>query len=135
MAQQMVRDTPAAQQCAVSGAHAAAVARAQARLADSATYRGVADLFAALADPTRARLVHALVSDELCTCDLALLLGITESAVSQHLRVLRRLHVVRPRRSGKFVYYRLDDAHVAQLMRIGLAHQGHSEGVLLAEPA
>jgi ArsR family transcriptional regulator, lead/cadmium/zinc/bismuth-responsive transcriptional repressor len=71
--------------------------------------------------------VHALQHHELCTCDLAAVVGVTESGVSQHLRILRTLHVVKSRRAGKFVYYSLDDAHVALLMQLGLTHQGHAD--------
>jgi DNA-binding transcriptional ArsR family regulator len=89
-----------------------------------------------LPTPTRARIVHTLLRQDLCTCDLAAVLGITESAVSQHLRVLRMLRLVKHRRAGKLVYYSLDDAHVAQLVQIGLAHGGHSGDILdLGVPA
>jgi DNA-binding transcriptional ArsR family regulator len=113
--------------CLVRAVHPDQVALARARLAADETYRGVAQLFGALADPTRAKIVHALIRQELCTCDLAAIAGITESGVSQHLRILRALHVVQAHRSGKFVYYRLDDAHVALLMQLGLTHQGHTD--------
>lgn len=113
--------------CAARCIHPEVVASAQARLADGAIYRTVAELFGALADPTRAKLVHALVRHELCTCDLADVLGISESAVSQHLRILRALRLVKARRQGKFVFYTLDDAHVALLLQLGLTHAGHTE--------
>jgi DNA-binding transcriptional ArsR family regulator len=100
-----------------------------ARVADEGTYVRLAALFGALADPTRVRIVHMLLGAELCTCDLAGALGITDSAVSQHLRTLRSLQLVRSRRAGKFVYYTLDDAHVSLLIEIGLTHQQH-----VAEP-
>jgi len=88
----------------------------------------VAELFGALADPTRFALVHVLVHHELSTCDLAAIVGVSESAVSQHLRILRALRLVKARRAGKFVYYSLDDAHVAAILQMGLAHQGHDDG-------
>jgi DNA-binding transcriptional ArsR family regulator len=109
------------------------VAQARHLLADEGTYRGLADLFAALADTTRAKIVHTLVHQDLCTCDLAAVVGVSESAVSQHLRVLRSLRVVQSRRAGKFVYYSLKDAHVAQLLHVGLTHLGHEAAP--AEPA
>jgi DNA-binding transcriptional ArsR family regulator len=65
----------------------------------------------------------------LCTCDLAAVVGVTESCVSQHLRILRALRLVKSRRAGKFVYYSLDDAHIALLLQTGLTHQGHSDAV------
>jgi len=73
----------------VSCIHPKMVAQARTLLADEGTYRGLADLFAALADMTRARIVHMLARQALCTCDLAAVVDVSESAVSQHLRVLR----------------------------------------------
>ncbi len=113
--------------CELRCIHPEAVAHARASLADASVYAGLAELFGALAEPRRAALVHLLAQQELCTCDLAASLGLTASGVSQHLRILRALHIVRSPRVGKFVYYRLDDAHVAQLMRLGLTHLGHVE--------
>jgi ArsR family transcriptional regulator, lead/cadmium/zinc/bismuth-responsive transcriptional repressor len=110
----------------------AAVARATARLGAREQYARVAKLFGALADPTRARLVHALLQAELCTGDLAMVLSISDPAVSQHLRVLRRLRLVKSRRAGKFVYHSLDDDHVARLMAVGLTHAEHGAA---AQPA
>ncbi|HEV7126891.1 MAG TPA: metalloregulator ArsR/SmtB family transcription factor [Ktedonobacterales bacterium] len=108
--------------------HPERVAHARAGLAEESVYRGVADIFGALADPTRAKLIHLLLHQELCTCDLASVVGVSESAVSQHLRLLRALRLVKARRAGKFVYYTLDDAHVGLLMQLGLTHQGHGAG-------
>lgn len=90
---------------------------------DDADYVALARLFGALADPTRAKIVHLLMDQEWCTSDIAAVVGTSESGVSQHLRLLRTLRVVRSSRRGKFVYYRLDDAHVATLVRVGLSHQ------------
>ena len=113
--------------CGVRCVHTAEVARARALLADEDTYRGLADLFGSLADPTRAKIVHTLLHQELCTCDLAAVVGVTESCVSQHLRILRALRLVKSRRAGKFVYYSLDDAHIALLVQVGLTHLGHGD--------
>jgi ArsR family transcriptional regulator, lead/cadmium/zinc/bismuth-responsive transcriptional repressor len=121
--------------CAARCIHPDAVAAAQLRLADGSIYRAVADLFGALADPTRAKLVHVLIRHELCTCDLAAVLGISESGVSQHLRILRALRLVKARRQGKFVYYTLDDAHVALLLQLGLTHAGHTDMAEIAPVA
>ena len=73
------------------------------------------------------RIVHLLLHEEMCSCDLAMVVGVSESAVSQHLRVLRSLRLVRARRDGKVVFYTLDDKHVARLVQLGLAHLGHQE--------
>ena len=120
----------ALQGCDVRSIHPQDVVAVRDRLLPDDAYAGLADLFGALADPTRARIVHALLVQELCTCDLASLLGVTDSAVSQHLRVLRNLRLVRHRRAGRIVYYSLDDAHVAVLVGVGLTHQGHAPGSL-----
>lgn len=107
--------------------HPDAVARARSFLAGAATYQELGELFGALADPTRAKLVHALLHQELCSCDLAAVAGVSKSGASQHLRVLRSLRLVKARRAGKFVYYSLDDAHIALLLQVGLTHLGHGE--------
>src|SRR5579875_2398544 len=120
--------SPAVEMCAARCVHAAEVTRARALLAGEETYADLAALFGALADPTRAKIVHTLLRQELCTCDLAAVVGVSESGVSQHLRVLRSLRLVKARRAGKFVYYSLDDAHSAFLLQVGLAHQGHGSG-------
>ncbi len=95
-------------------------------LADEVTYIELSALFGALADATRVTLVHVLLRQELCTCDLAATLGVSESATSQHLRLLRALRLVRSRRVGKVVYNSLDDEHIKALIRVGLIHLGHT---------
>ena len=123
------RNRPGAELCAAQCVHAEAVGEAQSRLKNDGTYIGLAELFGALADATRAKIVHLLVHQELCTCDIAAAIGVTESCVSQHLRILRSLRLVRSRREGKFVYYTLDDAHVSLLVQVGLTHQGDDADV------
>ena len=82
----------------------------------------MAETFRALADSSRAKIVYSLLRQELCVCDLAAVVGLSESAVSQHLRVLRNLRLVRTRREGKLIYYQLDDAHVQALLDVSLSH-------------
>ncbi|MHB8510169.1 MAG: ArsR/SmtB family transcription factor [Candidatus Dormibacteria bacterium] len=111
--------------CEARCVHPDQVARARADLADPATYDHLGSLFSALADPNRARIVHTLLRHELCTCDLAGALDVSESVVSQHLRILRSLTLVKSRREGRVVYHRLDDDHVSALVRTALLHLGH----------
>lgn len=93
----------------------------------------VARLFAVLADPTRLRLLDALArADELCVCDLALVVGQSVSAVSHQLRLLRDRQVVVRRKAGRIVYYQLADAHVRRLLADALGHA--REGGIRAEP-
>ena len=121
-----------AEHCEVRCVHPETVARAQAALEDEATSIQLAELFGALADATRAKIIHTLARQELCTCDLAAVVDITDSGASQHLRVLRALRLVKSRRQGKYVYYRLEDAHVALLLQVGLTHQ--QDGTPSSEP-
>ena len=103
------------------------VARARAQLPLPVTVATLADTFRALGDPTRLRLVAALASEELCVCDLATLLGVSQSVVSHSLRTLRDLRLVRYRRAGKVAYYTLDDAHVVTLLAEGLRHAAEQD--------
>lgn len=82
----------------------------------------VGDLFQILASPTRLRIVEALVGRELCVCDLAAVAGVSESAVSHHLRSMRQMRIVAFRKEGRMAYYRLDDAHIEHLFDAGLEH-------------
>ena len=85
----------------------------------------LADLFSALSDPTRLRIISVLLDSELNVGDIAAQLTMTESAVSHQLRGLRQLRLVRSRKNGRQVYYALDDDHVAKLYRLGLDHVEH----------
>jgi ArsR family transcriptional regulator, lead/cadmium/zinc/bismuth-responsive transcriptional repressor len=87
------------------------------RLLVSSTVTAVADVFRLLGDATRVRLVDALSHGERCVCDLASLIGLTESAVSHQLRLLRAARLVRVRRAGRQAFYSLDDHHVLGLLR------------------
>jgi ArsR family transcriptional regulator, lead/cadmium/zinc/bismuth-responsive transcriptional repressor len=85
----------------------------------------LADLFGALSDPTRLRIVSVLLDGERNVGDLAAQLEMTESAVSHQLRGLRHMKLVRSRKNGRQVYYALDDDHVAKLYLLGLDHVEH----------
>jgi len=82
----------------------------------------LAETFKLLGDATRVRLLDALAHGELCVCELATLVGLSESAVSHQLRLLRSLRLVRPRRAGRQVFYSLDDQHIMTLFQQGLRH-------------
>ena len=84
--------------------------------------RSMADTFSAMGDPNRAMILLQLAAGERCVSDLAALLQISESAVSQHLRLLRTLRLVRPRKQGRHVFYALDDHHVKILLGVCLEH-------------
>ena len=86
------------------------------------TTEDLCQTFKALGDVSRLKILWALEHQEMCVCDLAALLGITESAVSHQLRLLRTLRLVKNRRKGTILYYRLADDHVSELVRIALEH-------------
>ena len=88
----------------------------------------LAETFRTLGDPTRVRILDALSHGELCVCDLAALVRMSESAVSHQLRLLRSLRLVRPRREGRMVFYALDDQHIITLFRTGLRHVQEAGG-------
>ncbi len=105
---------------------AAAVMRVRAALPIDPEVAELAATFKLLGDPTRIKLLHALLAaDELCVCDLAEVTGTAESTVSQALRLLRTAEVVIARRAGRQIFYRLQDAHVRELLTITIQHVRH----------
>ena len=100
---------------------------AQTHLIDGTTAARLAQLFKALSDPSRVRIISALTYTELCVHDLSAALGMTQSAVSHQLRSLREMHLVRFRKEGRHVYYQLDDEHISELFKGGLEHVQHSD--------
>lgn len=88
-------------------------------------FNNLADLFKLIGDTTRCRILFALDEREMCVCDIANVLSMTKSAVSHQLATLRRSGIVRCRKSGKEVYYTLDDDHIVKLFEIGLEHIKH----------
>ena len=104
------------------------VASVRDRLPDERSGQALAEVFKVLADPGRVRLIVALLEGELCVCDLAAVTGLSETACSHNLRLLRSQRLVRYRKQGRNVYYALDDAHIRLLLDVGLQHVG--EGVV-----
>jgi ArsR family transcriptional regulator, lead/cadmium/zinc/bismuth-responsive transcriptional repressor len=100
----------------------ARVARLRAVLVEGGDVEGVAETFRAIGDPTRVRILDALSHGELCVCDLAAVLRVSQSAVSHQLRLLKGLRLVRPRRDGRMVFYALDDEHIMAIFRQTLRH-------------
>jgi ArsR family transcriptional regulator len=109
-------------QCQEKVIHQAQVAHAMENIPDSDTLQSLTDIFKALSEPSRLKIVTALAACELCVCDLAAVTGSSESAVSHQLRILRNLKIVRHRREGKIVFYRLDDDHVKSLISQSIQH-------------
>jgi ArsR family transcriptional regulator, lead/cadmium/zinc/bismuth-responsive transcriptional repressor len=101
----------------------------QSSLMGARTVEALAETFRVLGDPTRVRILDALSAGELCVCDIASLVGISESAVSHQLRLLRGMRLVRPRRAGRLVYYAVDDQHILELLRQTSTHVEESRTV------
>lgn len=112
-----------ADRCEVECLHPEQVGPLVGKVVAGSEAEDLAGIFELLADPTRARLLHALsMAEELCVCDLALLLGRSESALSHQLRLLRDRRVVSRRKAGRIVYYRLADDHIRHVLADGLRH-------------
>ena len=91
-------------------------------ISDDNTLYALADLFKVFGDPTRIRILYALSAQELCVCDIASVLDMTQSAISHQLRILKQMKLVKFRREGKTVYYSLADSHVETILNQGLDH-------------
>src|SRR5712691_5396114 len=98
------------------------------RLPDERVFQDLAETFRVLSDPGRVRLISALLeAGELCVCDLAAVSGLSQTAVSHNMRLLRSSRLVRYRKQGRNVYYSLEDAHIRLLLDVGLQHVAHEE--------
>ena len=105
--------------------HAGDVRRAREALGE-VDHESLAAVFDALSEPTRLRIVHVLLQQEMCTNDLAAALGLSEPTVSQHLRILRNLGIASPRRAGRLVYYSVASRPLGRLFTLGLSIEGQA---------
>jgi DNA-binding transcriptional ArsR family regulator len=101
------------------------IAAVKSQMIGEATANGLADIFKALGDATRVKIIYALAQKELCVHDLTIVLDMGQSAVSHQLRYLRNLRIVKRRKEGKTVFYSLDDEHVEQIFIQMLQHIKH----------
>ena len=112
--------------CSESSRHAESVGKVKAQMLGEREFLFLSELFKALGDYTRVRILHALSVNELCVCALAEVLDMSQSAVSHQLRLLRAAKLVRFRKEGKNVYYALDDDHVRDFIAQGIDHIGET---------
>jgi DNA-binding transcriptional ArsR family regulator len=117
-----MRDAPATDYVDQDKVH-----QARQHLIDGYAATRLAELFKALSDPNRVRIISALSQAELCVYDLTLILGMSQSAVSHQLRSLREMRLVRRRREGRHIFYQLDDEHIRDLFQRSLEHIEHDE--------
>jgi DNA-binding transcriptional ArsR family regulator len=111
-----------ADQCGVRCIHRDRVDAARDIALAAGEYEAMTALFKAMGDPNRLRILWALGAGEMCVCDLAALVGSSESAISHQLRLLRQMALVSNRRQGQVLYYRLNDDHVHSLIHLALDH-------------
>lgn len=108
--------------CDVYSVDSARVRHVESLMLEDESVLQVSDIFRALGDKTRLRILYALSVETLCVCELSHILGLSVSAISHHLRMLRNLRLVKTTRQGKMVYYSLADDHVIKLLEIGVGH-------------
>ena len=113
------------EKCSCNVIHKDTVIKVKEKLPKEETLYDLAELFKVFGDSTRIKILCALFESEMCVCDLAALLEMTQSAISHQLRVLRQAHLVNYRKEGKVVYYSLDDDHIKMLYEQGLVHVLH----------
>jgi DNA-binding transcriptional ArsR family regulator len=108
--------------CSSNVVHEEIVSRVKEEMPQEESLYDLAELFKVFGDTTRVKILYALFVAEMCVCDIASLLNMSQSAISHQLRVLKQARLVKFRRQGKVVYYSLDDDHVKQIFDQGLTH-------------
>ena len=108
--------------CEVTCVHKDAVLRVQKKLPEEVLLKELADFYKVFGDSTRIKILCVLLESEMCVCDIAQLLGMTQSAISHQLRVLKQMKLVKNRREGKTVYYSLSDGHIQTIISQGMEH-------------
>ena len=118
----MQTQTERLNECEIPGVHPEAIQAARIALIPDEELTDLAETFSALADSNRMKILFALAATDLCVGDLATVVGVSESAISQHHRILKSLRWVKGRREGRLVYYSLADEHVGSLLELELEH-------------
>lgn len=110
------------EKCDCTAIHQVVVDRVRGKMPPEERLYDLAELFKVFGDTTRIRILWALTESEMCVCDIASLLNMSQSAISHQLRVLKGARLVKNRREGKVVYYSLDDAHIRNIFEQGFRH-------------
>lgn len=116
--------------CTCNTVHEDTLEKVKGKMPDKNVLYAVSELFKVFGDMTRTRIISALFHAELCVCDISSLLGMTKSAVSHQLRVLRQTKVVKSRKAGKEVYYSLDDEHISEIYKTAVEHLAEERSFL-----
>lgn len=102
--------------------HEETVKKVKGKMPEDGYIYDLAELFKVFADSTRMKIIYALLEEELCVCDIANIVGTTQSAISHQLRILKQTKLVKHRKEGKVVFYSLDDEHISEIVKIGGEH-------------
>jgi len=108
--------------CSCTVIHQDILEKVQKSLPDDEKLFDLSEFFKVFSDSTRVKILSALLISEMCVCDLAALLQVTQSAISHQLRLLKAFRLVKSRKEGKVVYYSLNDEHVKSILELGLLH-------------
>ncbi|MDR3206439.1 MAG: metalloregulator ArsR/SmtB family transcription factor [Candidatus Methanoplasma sp.] len=111
-----------ANECNTSETHARAVAEAKERMPDENLVYDLSDMFKVLSDSTRLKILWSMDGGEICVCGIAEVVGMSVSATSHQLRMLKQMKLVKSRRKGKNIYYSLDDSHVNTVLKVAMEH-------------
>ena len=110
------------EQCAYIHVHEEIVKQVNEEIPDEEKLYDLADFFKVFADSTRIKILYVLLCSEMCVCDLAQILNMTQSAISHQLRILKQMDLVRNRREGKTIFYSLADDHIKEILNQGMEH-------------
>lgn len=110
------------EQCEFMHVHDDIVQKVHQQMPDEEKMYDLADFFKVFADSTRIKMLYVLLCSEMCVCDLAQILNMTQSAISHQLRMLKQMDLVRNRRDGKTIFYSLADNHIKDILSQGLEH-------------
>jgi ArsR family transcriptional regulator len=118
----MEKETTNFETCSCTVIYEDVVNRVRETLINDDYVLNLVDFFKVFGDATRIKIINALFSSEMCVCDIAALLGMTQSAISHQLGILKQARLIKSRKDGKVVYYSLDDEHIKEIFDKGLAH-------------
>lgn len=110
------------EKCEITVIHEEVVEKVKKNMPSEDKLIQTAELFKVFGDPTRIRIICALLQSEMCVCDLSALLDVSQSAISHQLKTLKQTRLVKYRRDGKVIYYSLDDEHIGEIFKAGYAH-------------
>ena len=119
-----------AEMCDCNVIHENVVENVKSKMLDSEFISEISTFFKILGDNTRVKILFALDHNEMCVCDIANVLNMTKSSISHQLSYLKDLNIVKSRKSGKEVYYSLDDEHVKEVFEVAISHIEHKKSIL-----